>query len=426
VNVTSQGVISGQGWRRIRVQLGGGLLIALLPPFAVATLVRPDLIGKPLFLQSFLAVFASVAGGYYLFRSLTRFPGIQAGYYVLPAFSSSFAVAVTALFMLRLEYSRSLLIASFLLCLGWYYLVYFRAQRSPNIRIGVVPYGDVASLWDIEAISCERLSTPAMPTGCSAIVADFRASMPDEWEAFLADAALGGMSVLHVKQLRESLTGQVQIEHLSENSSGSLVPQAAFTSVKSVIDRVIAVVVLLVVWPVLLIVALTIRLTSPGPALFRQRRIGYRGHPFYVWKFRTMAHRPPATSSDTARADAITLANDDRITPLGRILRRTRLDELPQLVNVCRGQMSFIGPRPEADVLSHWYQQELPFYRYRHIVRPGITGWAQVNQGHVAEVDEVHHKLHYDFYYISNFSFWLDVLILIRTVKTMITGFGSK
>ena len=408
------------------MQLGGGVLVAVLLPFLTAFLFSADLIDKPLFMQSLLVAFLGVTAGYYLFRGLTRFPGIQAGYYVLPVFSSSFAVAVIGLFMLRLEYSRPLLIASFLLCLGWFYLVYFRVQRSPDLRIGIVPFGDVASLTEIEAISCEWLTVPAMPVGCSAIVADFRASMPDEWEAFLADVALSGMSVLHVKQLRESLTGQVQIEHLSENSSGSLMPQLAYMSVKAAIDRLVAAAMLLVLLPVLLGVALAVRLTSPGPSIFRQLRVGYRGQPFHVWKFRTMTHRPVAASSDQARTDAITLANDSRITPLGRFLRRTRLDELPQLANVCLGQMSFIGPRPEAEVLSQWYQRELPFYRYRHIVRPGITGWAQVSQGHVAEVDEVHRKLHYDFYYISNFSLWLDVLILIRTIKTMVTGFGAK
>jgi lipopolysaccharide/colanic/teichoic acid biosynthesis glycosyltransferase len=102
------------------------------------------------------------------------------------------------------------------------------------------------------------------------------------------------------------------------------------------------------------------------------------------------------------------------------------IDELPQLINVLRGEMSWIGPRPEAAVLSAWYEKELPFYRYRHIVRPGITGWAQINQGHVAELGEVLGKLHFDFYYIKNFSPWLDLLILIRTVRTVITGLGAR
>jgi lipopolysaccharide/colanic/teichoic acid biosynthesis glycosyltransferase len=127
-----------------------------------------------------------------------------------------------------------------------------------------------------------------------------------------------------------------------------------------------------------------------------------------------------------SRRAAITSEDDQRVTRVGKVLRKLRLDELPQVVNILKGEMSWIGPRPEAEVLSKWYMGELPFYRYRHVVKPGISGWAQVNQGHVAEVEEVHRKLQYDFYYIKYFSPLLDLLIVFRTVKTMLTGFGSR
>lgn len=145
---------------------------------------------------------------------------------------------------------------------------------------------------------------------------------------------------------------------------------------------------------------------------------------FRVYKFRTM------TVDKVAEGDprnlAMTKIGDARITRLGRFLRRTRIDELPQAINILRGEMSWIGPRPEALALSLWYEKELPFYRYRHIVKPGISGWAQVNQGHVVEVDDVLGKLHYDFYYIKNFSPWLDVVITLRTIRTVLTGFGAR
>jgi lipopolysaccharide/colanic/teichoic acid biosynthesis glycosyltransferase len=130
--------------------------------------------------------------------------------------------------------------------------------------------------------------------------------------------------------------------------------------------------------------------------------------------------------STDARAAAMTGDLDPRVTPVGALLRRTRIDELPQVFNILRAEMSWIGPRPEAEVLSHWYVGELPFYRYRHVVKPGISGWAQTNQGHVAEVGEVHRKLQYDFYYIKYFSPWLDVLILFKTARTMLNGFGAR
>jgi lipopolysaccharide/colanic/teichoic acid biosynthesis glycosyltransferase len=170
------------------------------------------------------------------------------------------------------------------------------------------------------------------------------------------------------------------------------------------------------------IVAIAIRLDSQGPALFRQKRIGHAGRLITVYKFRTMRR---VEIADQRRA-LMTDENDGRITRVGRVLRQLRIDELPQIINILRWEMSWIGPRPEADLLSGWYTSEIPFYRYRHVVKPGISGWAQVNQGHVAEVRDVHAKLHYDFYYIKYFSPWLDVLIFFRTIKTMLTGFGSR
>lgn len=144
--------------------------------------------------------------------------------------------------------------------------------------------------------------------------------------------------------------------------------------------------------------------------------MGYRGNVFTLYKFRTMTTEFDTTQSERDRA--ITQDDDRRITRLGRFLRRTRIDELPQMINILRGEMSWIGPRPEAVPLSEWYEKELPFYRYRHIVRPGISGWAQVMQGHVAAPNEVLEKLHYDFYYIKNFSPWLDLLIVLKTIRT--------
>jgi len=150
--------------------------------------------------------------------------------------------------------------------------------------------------------------------------------------------------------------------------------------------------------------------------------MGFRGKVFNVIKFRTMT----VMNDGEQREASITQAGDQRITKIGHFLRRVRLDELPQIINIIRGEMSWIGPRPEAVSLSAWYELEIPFYRYRHIVRPGITGWAQVNQGHVASLEEIDDKLQYDFFYIKNLSYWLDILIVFRTLRVILSGFGAK
>ena len=412
----------------MRVQLGGALLFGTLLPFTVGALVTPRLAQLPLFDVSLTGSVVAITLGFYFIRSLINFPGISASYYVLPIFTSTFAATFATFFLFRLDYSRPLLVASYVISVIWFYLVYSMLQRRQRLRFAVVPFGRVDTLLSLSEIGWTMLDTPRVPRGCSGIAADFLYDLAPEWEQFLAESALNGLPVYHYKQLRQSLTGQVEIEHLSENSLGSLIPNNSFLTVKLIIDAVVAFAALIVLLPVLIVVALLIKLDSRGPVVFKQYRVGYRGGHFRVWKFRTMYQRAgtPGESVDSARTAAITLDSDRRITRVGRILRRTRLDELPQLVNVVRGEMSLIGPRPEADVLSRWYQAEIPFYRYRHIVRPGISGWAQVNQGHVAELEDVLKKLNYDFYYISNFSFWLDILIIAKTLRTMMTGHGSR
>jgi len=406
------------------VRAGGAVVVGILLPFAVASLFYPDLAERAVFLPSLGACLVAVLGAAYLFMSLVSYPGIRAGYYILPSFSSAFAAVLILLLLLRLDYSRPLLVASYVASISWYYLVYFSVQRQPDMTIGVVPLGDVEPLLSIPGIRWTMLQSPGHPTdGFFAVVADFRADMPNAWESLLADTALSGTPVLHVKQLRESLTGRVEIEHLSENAHGTLVPPSAYRTAKLIIDVAVSAVALVVLLPLLLVVALVIRLDSDGPVIFRQQRIGYRGRAFEVWKFRTMAHR---AVTEGTREEAMTQKNDVRVTRVGRVLRYSRIDELPQLWNIVRGEMSLIGPRPEAEVLSTWYEKEIPFYRYRHIVRPGITGWAQVNQGHVTDVSDVHNKLHYDFYYISNYSPWIDIIIVVRTIGTMVTGYGSR
>ena len=207
-------------------------------------------------------------------------------------------------------------------------------------------------------------------------------------------------------------------------NGGSLIPGIVYARIKRLVDLAGVLLALPLLVPVMLAIAVAIRIDSRGPVFFRQQRMGYRGFAFSMIKFRTM--RVNAAEGADPRLAAITSAEDLRVTRVGRFLRRYRLDELPQVINILRGEMSWIGPRPEAIPLSVWYESELPFYRYRHIVRPGITGWAQLKQGHVANVDEVLEKLHYDFYYIKNFSFWLDLLILAGTIRIVLSGYGAR
>ncbi|WP_197409536.1 exopolysaccharide biosynthesis polyprenyl glycosylphosphotransferase [Erythrobacter sp. YT30] len=290
--------------------------------------------------------------------------------------------------------------------------------RSDEIQLTqqFIPAPDVHEMQSL--VEADRID--------GAIIADLHYDHPDEWERLFARAALRGIPVYHYRQIAETQSGQVKIDHLSENDLGSLIPNVPYMTTKRAVDIISSLVMIPILLIPFAIIALAIKLDSPGKAIFIQERMGFRGETFRMIKFRTMRERRVEDEETAQRNDAMTQADDARITRLGRFMRHTRIDELPQIFNVLKGEMSWIGPRPEAESLSRWYESELPFYSYRHIVRPGITGWAQVNQGHVVDVEDVNAKLRYDFYYVKNISMWLDFLIVLKTARVILTGSGAK
>jgi exopolysaccharide biosynthesis polyprenyl glycosylphosphotransferase len=195
--------------------------------------------------------------------------------------------------------------------------------------------------------------------------------------------------------------------------------EPVFERLKRLSDITLATVGLLVASPVLALAALAIWLEDRGPVFFRQTRVGKNHAPFPLFKLRTMRVSPPG-----AAGPRYTEKGDVRITRVGRFLRASRLDEFPQLLNVLRGEMSMIGPRAEWDVLVRDYEAQIPCYHFRHLVKPGITGWAQVNYPYGASLDDTLRKLEYDLYYIRHFSFLIDAAIVLKTVHIMIFGKG--
>jgi len=164
---------------------------------------------------------------------------------------------------------------------------------------------------------------------------------------------------------------------------------------------------------------LLIKLTSAGPVLYRQERVGQHGRPFMVFKFRSMY-----VNAESGTGPVWAAKNDGRVTPFGRILRKFRIDELPQLFNVLRGEMAIVGPRPERPCFMDTLKQKIPYYDLRHYVRPGITGWAQVMYPYGASIDDAYEKLQYDLYYSKHMSLLLDLTILIKTFKVVLSGNG--
>lgn len=354
-----------------------------------------------------------------LFIILMRYPGNRSVGFIPSSVISVYGCLILFLAIFRLNYSSLLLISSFFMSLLSGFILYFITIRFSKKRIAIIPLGNIQNLEKITTVDWIKLEKPDLSEKTyDAIVVDlYSEDLAEEWQKFLAETALMNIKIYNAKNLEESLTGRVRSRYFYENDLGTLQPSGIY----QIIKRVIAVLVTLpITICIMLITAIAIRLESKGNVLFIQKRVGQGRKEFNLYKFRSMCQD---SEKDGAK---FATTNDMRITKVGKFIRKTRIDELPQFFNVLKGDMSLIGPRPEQKVFVDKFIKEIPFYNYRHIVKPGISGWAQVIQGYTADVNDTKIKLQYDLYYIKNFSIWLDILIVFKTIKTMLTGFGAR
>jgi sugar transferase (PEP-CTERM system associated) len=240
----------------------------------------------------------------------------------------------------------------------------------------------------------------------------------------LLDCKLAGVTVNDLSSFFERMRGQVRLDSLR---ASWLIYGDGFrqgigrTVVKRLFDVLAASVLLVVTAPVMLLAAIAIALESGFPVIYRQERVGQGGRTFKVLKFRSMRLDAEADGKPRWASNS-----DDRITRVGHFIRKTRIDELPQIFNVLHGDMSFVGPRPERPYFVDQLTDQIPFYAARHSVKPGITGWAQVRYAYGASVDDAVQKLQYDLYYVKNHTLFLDVLVLLQTVRVVLTGDGAR
>lgn len=251
-------------------------------------------------------------------------------------------------------------------------------------------------------------------------VEDRRESLPIKQ---LLDLRLYGVEVENCTALIERLSGRVALDGLYPSTlifADGFRLRAAQQFFRRTLSFMVALVALTICLPFLPLIILAVRLSSPGPVLFRQTRVGRLGQPFTVYKFRTMRQDAEKNGAVWAKR------NDPRVTRLGRFMRKTRLDEIPQLWNVLRGDMAFVGPRPERPEFVEWLSREIPFYDLRHMIPPGLTGWAQVRFQYGATLEETKKKLEYDLYYIKHQSVGLDLLVMFETIKTIVLRRGAQ
>ena len=353
--------------------------------------------------------------------TLRAFPGKQSWLNILPAVGIAYGSVSALCALLFVTFSNSFVLLNGIFATLFFLLDFYTSRRRTPC-MAFIALGRAKFAESIPNVDWQRLDSPKLPENrVHAIVADLHSEqLGAEWQRFLANCTLHGIAVYNIRQVEESLTGRVKIRHMYENDLGSLLPSPRYMLVKRALDILLIVLSAPLTLPLMLATAAAIRLESAGSVLFVQNRVGQGGREFRIYKFRSMTLDSEKDGAKLAQV------GDARITRVGKFIRKTRLDELPQFWNILKGDMSLIGPRPEQKVFVEQFDERIPFYNYRHIVKPGLSGWAQVTQGYAGNEDETQIKLEHDFYYIKHFSFSLDMLIVFKTVKTILTGFGAR
>jgi sugar transferase (PEP-CTERM system associated) len=294
-------------------------------------------------------------------------------------------------------------------------IVGFVDSDPTNVGKPVLNPGVIGTLDDIGRI-VDKFSVDRVIVS----LADARGKLPMDK---LLDLKLSGVSFDHLASVYEEYTGKIAVENLRPSwliFSSGFEGVHALRAAKRAIDIAAALIGLMVSLPVMAVVAVLIRMTSRGPALYHQTRVGRGGAVFMVHKFRSMRE-----NAEQGTGPVWAREQDPRVTPIGRFLRSSRLDELPQLWNVLKGEMSLVGPRPERPEFVEELTREIPFYGQRHVVRPGLTGWAQVRYTYGASREDALEKLQYELFYIKNMSLALDLFIILKTIKTVVLRRGT-
>jgi sugar transferase (PEP-CTERM system associated) len=295
-------------------------------------------------------------------------------------------------------------------------IVGFIDPDSSRIGQPLMNPGIIGSVDDIPSIVATR--------GVDRVVvslADARGTLPVDR---LLEMKLAGVSFDHLASVYEEYTGKIAVENLRPSwliFSDGFRKTRLLSAMKRAVDILSALVGLVLAAPLMALVAVAVRTTSKGPALYHQQRVGLNGRVFTVHKFRSMRVDAEATTG----AVWASKTGDERVTSIGGILRRARLDELPQLWNVLKGDMSLVGPRPERPEFVSHLTEQIRFYGQRHVVRPGLTGWAQVSYTYGASTEDALQKLQYDLYYIKNLSIAFDLFIILETIKTVVLRRGA-
>jgi UDP-GalNAc:undecaprenyl-phosphate GalNAc-1-phosphate transferase len=326
-----------------------------------------------------------------------------------------------ALSTLRLPLvSREVFLSEFFASSALLVAYYLLKNRLFPLRTGVLHGAPLEPFRRHPALDAQRVGPTGEHSGnFELVIANLRGEIDPRTAHLLVKLAQKRIPVHDVDSFIEALWGHIPLGRLTAAEIEAFLPPPLYQRIKRIGELALIFCLLPLIAILALAIAIAIRLDSPGPVLFQQQRTGFKGASFTMFKFRSMIVNDNSGISFAEK-------KDKRITRVGVVLRHLRLDELPQLWNVVRGEMSLIGPRPEQEQFTKRFNQLIPFYEFRHTIPPGISGWAQVMHGYAASDEQTRSKLEFDFYYIKHMSAWLDMVILIKTLRTIIIGSGSR
>lgn len=351
------------------------------------------------------------------YRSYRAF-GLSAFYTTI-----GFLFIFSALAIIRTYYSRSFLLTSYLLTLLWLACGMLFFRNSHQRQFLIVEGGLAEKLKNLTRFDWQFIKDFKEGIDLKkydGIVVDLHAHNNPQLLKTLANSSLQGVPVMHAAAVLEQHSGRTNLDYLAHEGLYKLAETKTYSYLKRLWEVFLILFLSPLLIPVILLTVTAIKLESGGSVLFKQQRVGRDGELFTLYKFRSMRENTDAEDAQFAQED------DERITKTGKVIRRFRIDELPQFWNVLKGDMSLIGPRPEQQEFVESFQEDIPFYSYRNKVRPGITGWAQVKNGYAFDLESTQKKLEHDLYYVKNLSLSLDLLIVYATLKTIVTGFGSR
>ncbi|MDH7513986.1 MAG: sugar transferase [Clostridiales bacterium] len=354
-------------------------------------------------------------------QKLSMYPKVNYPGLILYSLIISYLAIVSMIGGLRIYYSRAFLLLSFIFSFVMLLALYFLENKTGKFKfVSLSPI----SLAEEKAFAKSNIEIlPGLDSGHAdyeGIIIKEIKDLPPDLALRITAEAIKGIPIYSFAEFYAAFLGKVPLDYVSPELLERRMPYSIYSDVKRTLEFVATLICLIPAAVIGLFISVLIKLDSKGPILYIQERVGQHGKVFKLIKFRTMFLDSESDGPQFAEQ------NDSRVTKVGKILRKTRLDELPQIINILRDDMSLVGPRPEQIPFAREFERLIPFYSLRYAIKPGLTGWAQIHRGYTSGIDDTKEKLEYDLFYVKYLSPWLDLLIIFKTLRILITGFGAR